>query len=288
MARIKNENAMSAENAREPVLKDRVKDYFDDNAGEWQEMYREQRRVVDVDMVERKRHMMELVCMHLPAGSRILDVGCGAGHASLDLVQRGYVVHGLDIAQKMIDHANRNRDAADVSESQCAFICSDVSGASFEPGSFDGVIALGFLQYQADEVEELKIIGKLLRPDGLLVVTGPTLHRLTNFFGVLPRLKSAVQKLKRTLTGAQPPRQDVLVGISRNIYSVGRLNKLFRESGFSPTGFRGHGYQNFSLINRVLGYRGELFLYRVFTAIARVVPIQRWANGLIVVGRKNG
>jgi cyclopropane fatty-acyl-phospholipid synthase-like methyltransferase len=45
----------------------------------------------------------------IPAGSAILDVGCGAGKPVDEfLVQRGFEVHGLDISPQMIELARSN------------------------------------------------------------------------------------------------------------------------------------------------------------------------------------
>lgn len=45
------------------------------------------------------------------ADSRVLDIGCGAGHYSILLARRAAEVIGFDIAPKMIDHARENAAA---------------------------------------------------------------------------------------------------------------------------------------------------------------------------------
>lgn len=40
--------------------------------------------------------------LHLVAGARVLDVGCGPGRHALELARRGAVVHGIDIAQRFV------------------------------------------------------------------------------------------------------------------------------------------------------------------------------------------
>ena len=80
--------------------------------------------------------------------------------------------------------------------------------------------------------------------------------------------------------------EEVLFQISAHAYSYGRFRRLLREAGFQIESCRGHGYVNFEIIGRRIGRRGELFLHRFFSAVARVLPIGRWANDLIVVARK--
>ena len=50
----------------------------------------------------------------LPAGSSILDVGCGTGRHSIELAKRGYAVTGIDISSAMLRKAQENARAAAV------------------------------------------------------------------------------------------------------------------------------------------------------------------------------
>lgn len=63
----------------------------------------------------------------VPAGGTCLDIGCGAGRPVGEfLVAHGYAVHGLDLAERMIDLARRNvpqasyevRDMSDLEEGE--------------------------------------------------------------------------------------------------------------------------------------------------------------------------
>ena len=49
----------------------------------------------------------------VPAGSRVLDVGCGSGHVAESLVRAGHVVHAVDPDPEMVALAT-SRSAADV------------------------------------------------------------------------------------------------------------------------------------------------------------------------------
>src|SRR5437763_1474337 len=44
--------------------------------------------------------------LHLPKGSRILDLGCGRGRHSIYLASKGYNVTGIDIVPSNINYAS--------------------------------------------------------------------------------------------------------------------------------------------------------------------------------------
>ncbi len=65
------------------------------------------RTAQEVDFVEKQ--------FHLPAGARVLDVGCGFGRHSIELARRGFAVTGIDPAAAMIVAARKQAVEADVS-----------------------------------------------------------------------------------------------------------------------------------------------------------------------------
>jgi len=50
----------------------------------------------------------------VPAGQRILDVCCGSGHVTKELVRRGYQVTGIDASAELIELARRNLPGVDL------------------------------------------------------------------------------------------------------------------------------------------------------------------------------
>src|SRR5262245_20899468 len=163
---------------------DLVENYFDQNAGEWSDLYRRVQRVNDIVLADRKNTAVEQLSSRVPAGGRILDAGCGAGLAALDLAKRGYFVHGVDVAAKMLDLARRNLTENGIPANRFELSCGDVAGLGLAAGSFDGVAALGFLQYQPEERLALRELHRLLKPGGVIVITGPARTKLSNYFGL--------------------------------------------------------------------------------------------------------
>ena len=263
---------------------DKVEDYFDTNAQSWSDLYSRAERVNDLVLRDRKDVAVTNLDRLLEPGSRILDAGCGAGLCSLDLLKRGHSIHGVDVAQKMLDISARTFEEQGLPAERYELSRRDMRESGFPDGHFDGIAALGFLQYQADELQVLRELHRILRPGGVIVLSGPTQTRISNYFG----LARFLRRLRDKNAGALPEGHQVLGEISTHYYSTGRLKQLFREAGFETLDTRGHGYVNFAFIGPRLGFRGELFLHRTLTRISRVLPfIRSWANDVIIVARKS-
>ncbi len=87
---------------------------------------------------------------NLPQGSRVLELGCGAGHTAAKLCELGYKVSGLDVSEKLLVCA-KQRCKNVVSEDLFDFRCGNLDERlPYEDESFDVVIAVGVLQYVYD------------------------------------------------------------------------------------------------------------------------------------------
>ncbi len=94
----------------------------------------------------------------------VLDLGCGAGQLTVDLVKGGANVTGIDVSAQMIDIARSRLD--DTAE----FFVGDVAQPlPFESESFDLVVASLVMHYIEDWVPVLREIKRVLKPGGSFV-----------------------------------------------------------------------------------------------------------------------
>jgi SAM-dependent methyltransferase len=56
----------------------------------------------------------KLFFSQLPAGAAVLDVCCGSGHVTKELVKRGYVVTGIDSSEALISQARKDLPQVDL------------------------------------------------------------------------------------------------------------------------------------------------------------------------------
>lgn len=111
------------------------------------------------------------LCRRLPAGSRVLDLGCGSGvPVARDLTAAGWRVTGVDISDVQI---RRARELVP----QAEFIRADATTVDFGAESFDAVVSFYALIHipLAEQLPLLERAAAWLRPGGWFL--GTTGHR---------------------------------------------------------------------------------------------------------------
>ncbi|MFD0165816.1 class I SAM-dependent DNA methyltransferase [Streptomyces decoyicus] len=107
----------------------------------------------------------------LPAGSRVLDLGCGTGlPTARQLADAGHRVVGIDLSPSMVALARENAPHADFHRLDIADLRGGRLGG---PGSFDGIAAyFSLLMLPRAEIPyALGMLHDLLRPEGLLALS---------------------------------------------------------------------------------------------------------------------
>ncbi|HEX5709183.1 MAG TPA: class I SAM-dependent methyltransferase, partial [Pyrinomonadaceae bacterium] len=127
---------------------------------------------------ETHRHFCDFANMAaalaLPAGRRILDVGCGSGWLSEYFARLGYDVTGIDISPDLIRIARERveRVPYDVDHEtrlRCRFLVHDAEGAPLEE-EFDAVVCYDSLHHFEDERAVMRNLSRMVARGGLLFV----------------------------------------------------------------------------------------------------------------------
>lgn len=107
----------------------------------------------------------------LPAGSRLLDAGCGIGGTSVYLADEfGFDVTGITLSEYQLGKARARATSAGV-ESRSRFAIGDYLETGFPDESFDGIIAIESSCYAESKPRFLAEAHRILRPGGTLVVS---------------------------------------------------------------------------------------------------------------------
>ncbi len=143
------------------MAKRSTKDFFNDYAGNFSDLYGRPRGILQraSNILFRRSMKIRFVrtieeCQPIE-NRRVLDLGCGPGHYAVELAKRGAAeVLGLDFAEQMITLAGERAAEAGVGE-KCRFACGDIMTFPIEK-PFDYSVAMGLTDYISD-------LGQLLR-----------------------------------------------------------------------------------------------------------------------------
>lgn len=202
-----------------------------------------------------------------PAGSRVLEVGCGVGAQTLTLAANSpdAAITAIDISAASVAEAERRATAAGYINVR--FAQADIFDLPYAPESFDHLFVCFVLEHLPRPTEALRALRAYLRPGGTITVIEGD-HGSTSFYPESAAARAAIAcqtELQRRAGG------DAMVG--RALYP------LLRAAGYRAP------YVSPRLIY-VDGSRPELiegFTKRTFTAMIEGVREPALAAGLIDV-----
>ncbi len=125
------------------------------------------------DMALKRRAKEIIEALDPINGEKIMDLGCGTGYylfllsslsVKLDLV-------GFDNDKKALDEAKES-----LKERNIKFILGDSRILPFRENSFDKIVASEVLEHIEDDEKALSEIYKILKPNGLFVISTPSIN----------------------------------------------------------------------------------------------------------------
>jgi SAM-dependent methyltransferase len=107
-----------------------------------------------------------------PTGGRVLEVGCGPGHLSIQMARdHGLEVTAVDLDPAMIERARANaRRQMDGELTKLSFAVADVAAMPFADASFDLVVSTLSMHHWADPAAAQAEIARVLAPGGRALV----------------------------------------------------------------------------------------------------------------------
>ena len=124
----------------------------------------------------------------IPAGARVLEIGCGTGQMSLYLANAGRRVIGADMTRASLQLGAAAARRFGVTGVQ--FVETDLQRPGLRKGAFDVVYTSGVLHHTPDPRRSFETILPLLAPGGIIVLG------LYNAFARLPlRLRRVIARL---------------------------------------------------------------------------------------------
>ena len=105
-----------------------------------------------------------------PAGSRVLEVGCGVGAQTLILLRRnpGIQLTSIDMSAESVQRARENVE--EMGYDNVEFLHENILDHRLEPGSFDHLFICFVLEHMEQPVRALDHMMKLLRVGGTITL----------------------------------------------------------------------------------------------------------------------
>lgn len=141
----------------------------------------------------------------------ILDIGCGAGTVSLYLANQGANIVGIDISRKAIDSCKKSAKALKLKD-KTQFICNTIEQVKFRR-KFDVIICSEIIEHIPNDKAFLKRIHKLLKKNGLLILSTPSINAPLYKIGLAQNFDKRVGHIRR--------------------YSRQQVSDLVKKSGFT-------------------------------------------------------
>ena len=259
-----------------------VTSFFESRSSYWDEMYRRRDLYGYIHQQRLAIFLQWAQELALPKGSLVLDLGCGAGLATVAFAQQGYVVSAMDTAQGMVEQARQHALEAGVAE-RVTVSLGDVHRLDFPSDRFRMVTAMGVIPWLPEPEVAIREMARVLEPGGYLLTNTDNLWRLHYLFNpsktpFFAPLRWAAGVLRRSLGR---PKGVVL----NHLHSLRRADQIFQSVGLEKIKSMTLGFGPFSFFEtRLFPDSVGIMLHRRLQNMAdRGVPIIRSTGGQYLV-----
>jgi ubiquinone/menaquinone biosynthesis C-methylase UbiE len=267
----------------------RVDTYFDSVSSYWADVYGAQSLE---GVIYRQRRAVVLGWadgLSLARGSKVLEVGCGAGFTTVALARRGYTVDAVDSSETMVELATRSARESGV-EDRVSVFRGDANALPVADEGYDLVVAIGVVPWLESPGSAVREMARTVMPGGHVVLTSDNRDRLTRLLDprFSPVLGPPRRLLKRVLEGAglRKPRQGVEL---HHLRSLSSIDKIVSQNRLETVQALTLGFGPFSFLGRtILPDKAGVVLHHRLQGLADrgVAGLRRTGSQYLVLARK--
>jgi SAM-dependent methyltransferase len=215
------------------------------------------------------RELIKRIKPYLGECHNILDIGCGVGTMDFYLAKKGKNVTGIEISANAVSIARENAKLFNLYKN-INFVISKFPNKALK-GKYDLVIFSEVIEHLEDDNRALRDIHKILKRNGLLVITTPSKNAPLYRLGLLNKFDRSVGHLRR--------------------YSVNDLLSLVKNNQYKIINFGRHEgiLKNFLFTNSVASKMLRFIRWRmsdIVTFVDNITVLLFGESNLWVVARK--
>ena len=132
----------------------------------------------DISKIDAKYNCFDKISGFLPplnSKLKILDIGCGYGSVSENLIRMGHDVYGIEINKEALKELKKKGFKT--------IACDITNKLPFGNNSFDGILLLDILEHVFDPISLLSEIRRVLKRNGFIIINTPL------YFDLLDRMR---------------------------------------------------------------------------------------------------
>lgn len=243
-----------------------IRAFFDTRVDEWDSL-----RYGDETYIGRGRAALRFI-HSAGTNRRVLDLGCGTGRQSLELLRQGQQVVSADFSPEMA-RATRERILREYPESRPLVVVADATQLPFRDGSFDSVLALGLVGFVANRDTLLGGLHDVLTPHGELACDAGVPEREVLLQAISRTLEAPFNGLRRIWCAIRRrPMSERSTGwYSQNFikHSPAAFETLLQRNGFTPIDRAGAGFGELRIFTlSLLPWRLHSLLTRILNELS--------------------
>lgn len=139
-------------------------------------------RIHECEKSDFRWHSLRSLVKRYVYGKSVLDVGCGTGHVSLDLLQMGFEVASIDRSQEMVDFTKEIITEAGYDGE--VYLLDVLNSKCLDKDRFDFIVCLDVIEHIKQDNLALKNMNYLLKTHGGIIIIVPAIKYL---YGVRDR-----------------------------------------------------------------------------------------------------
>lgn len=227
--------------------------------------------------------------LELPAGTRILDAGCGASPLVPILNSLGYTTTGVDHSREMLNVQLLSQTAGNKLSKNLinrSYYQADLENLPFKTNTFDVIVSLGVLPYLTKDECALREMFSLLRRGGVMILCVPRKYHLGSVLDILQFAKRRIIRLAHIIYKAKENKSSNKQ-IEMRYYSISKFNKLLCSIGYRIELTSSMRYGPLRILGKNLfSSRINVTICRLFECMASIPGIRSLGQWHLVILRK--